>query len=283
MEMVLRLSVRRDLAEAPQFHLPAGELGRTERTAFTCARESAPDLMEASAMRPRGDRPRRVRYGLSREEAYALRTVAADLRIHEVVDVPNWVVGASCPKRSSTRRRAMTAEVSTRNPEQAGALRRELRFWEAIALSIAIMAPTAAMALNGTLPAQLVGRAVPLAFIFATVGVIFVSYAFIRLSQHFSHAGSVYAFSGVDARAARGLLLGLGAARHLPRLHGGLDRGGRALRRGLLPRHRDLGRRRMAPHRARRRRADRVLRLRRHPRRDALAARHRGDLGARSS
>ena len=30
-----------------------------------------------------------------------------------------------------------------------GGLRRELRFWEAIALSIAIMAPTAAMALNG--------------------------------------------------------------------------------------------------------------------------------------
>jgi amino acid transporter len=85
----------------------------------------------------------------------------------------------------------MTTEAETRNPEEAGALRRELRFWEAIALSIAIMAPTAAMALNGTVPAQLVGRAVPLAFIFATVGVIFVSYAFIRLSGHFSPAGSV--------------------------------------------------------------------------------------------
>jgi cobalamin synthase len=44
-------------------------------------------------------------------------------------------------------------------------LRRELRFWEAIALSIGIMAPGAAMALNGTLPASLVGRAVPLACI----------------------------------------------------------------------------------------------------------------------
>ena len=30
-----------------------------------------------------------------------------------------------------------------------GHLRRELRFWEAIAISIGIMAPTAAMALNG--------------------------------------------------------------------------------------------------------------------------------------
>ena len=48
----------------------------------------------------------------------------------------------------------MTVEgETTRNPEEAAGLRRELRFWEAIALSIAIMAPTAAMALNGTLPA----------------------------------------------------------------------------------------------------------------------------------
>ena len=33
--------------------------------------------------------------------------------------------------------------------EKDRGLRRELRFWEAIALSIGIMAPTAAMALNG--------------------------------------------------------------------------------------------------------------------------------------
>ncbi len=62
-------------------------------------------------------------------------------------------------------------------------LRRELRFWEAIALSIGIMAPTAAMALNGVAPASLIGRAVPLAFIFATIGVLFVSYGFVRLSR----------------------------------------------------------------------------------------------------
>jgi amino acid transporter len=86
-----------------------------------------------------------------------------------------------------------TAEPTPGGP----ALRRELKVWEAVALSIAIMAPTAAMALNGTVPASLIGRAVPLAFIFATVGILFVSYAFIRLSRSFSHAGSVYAFSGV--------------------------------------------------------------------------------------
>jgi amino acid transporter len=98
--------------------------------------------------------------------------------------------------------------MSASDREEGGGLRRELRFWEAIALSIAIMAPTAAMALNGTVPAQLVGRAVPLAFIFATVGVVFVSYAFIRLSGHFSHAGSVYAFSGATLGPHAGFFSG---------------------------------------------------------------------------
>lgn len=97
----------------------------------------------------------------------------------------------------------------TSSPVAAGpGLRRELRFWEAIALSIAIMAPTAAMALNGTAPAGLIGRAVPLAFIFATIGVLFVSYAFIRLSRYFSHAGSVFAFSGITLGPRAGFFSG---------------------------------------------------------------------------
>jgi acetamidase/formamidase len=38
------------------------------------------------------------RYGLDRNEAYAIASVAVDLRIHEVVDAPNWVVGAFIPE-----------------------------------------------------------------------------------------------------------------------------------------------------------------------------------------
>jgi amino acid transporter len=91
---------------------------------------------------------------------------------------------------------------------QGHGLRRELKFWEAIALSIAIMAPTAAMALNGVGPAGLIGRAVPLAFIFATVGVLLVSYAFIRLSRYFSHAGSVFALAGVTLGPQAGFFAG---------------------------------------------------------------------------
>ncbi|HEV2389929.1 MAG TPA: acetamidase/formamidase family protein [Nitrososphaerales archaeon] len=36
-------------------------------------------------------------YGLSMEEAYVLCSVAADLRVHEIVDQPNWVVGTMIP------------------------------------------------------------------------------------------------------------------------------------------------------------------------------------------
>jgi amino acid transporter len=80
--------------------------------------------------------------------------------------------------------------------QSTGTLRRELKFWEAIALSIGIMAPTAAMALNGVAPAGLIGRAVPLAFLFAAVAIALVSYAFVRLTSFFNHAGSAYALAG---------------------------------------------------------------------------------------
>jgi amino acid transporter len=101
-----------------------------------------------------------------------------------------------------------TTAPAADTPPHTGGLRRELRFWEAIALSIAIMAPTAAMALNGTAPAGLIGHAVPLAFIFATIGVGFVSYAFIRLSRYYSHAGSAFAFSGVTLGPRAGFFAG---------------------------------------------------------------------------
>jgi amino acid transporter len=87
-------------------------------------------------------------------------------------------------------------------------LRRELRFGEAIALSLAIMAPTAAMALNGTAVAGLIGRAVPLAFLIATIGVLFVSYGFIRLTRHFNSAGSVFALAGATLGPRAGFFAG---------------------------------------------------------------------------
>ena len=100
MDVILRLTVRRDFSiEAPQFHLPAGAGLDDAWTSFHVCTGVGPDLMEASRDAVRatiahlGDR-----YGLEREEAYAVASVAADLRIHEVVDAPNWVVGAFIPE-----------------------------------------------------------------------------------------------------------------------------------------------------------------------------------------
>src|SRR3954454_17467245 len=103
---------------------------------------------------------------------------------------------------------ATTAPSADRAGDPPRGRRRELRFSEAIALSLAIMAPTAAMALNGTAVAGLIGRAVPLAFIIATVGVLFVSYGFIRLTRHFNSAGSVFALAGATLGPRAGFFAG---------------------------------------------------------------------------
>jgi amino acid transporter len=81
--------------------------------------------------------------------------------------------------------------------KQEGKLRRELSFLEAIALSIGIMAPTAAMALNGSLAAGITGSGVPLAFLLATIAVGLASFSFIQFSRYFAHSGSVYGFNGI--------------------------------------------------------------------------------------
>jgi acetamidase/formamidase len=54
----------------------------------------APDLMVATKESVRNMLDHLTKsYGLTREEAYVLCSVAADVRVHEVVDQPNWVVG----------------------------------------------------------------------------------------------------------------------------------------------------------------------------------------------
>ena len=100
MDVVVRLSVRRDLSvDAPQFHVPAGMLAETEQSAYHVCTGVGPDLMEGAkdAVRATITHLGETR-GLGREEAYAVCSVAADLRIHEVVDAPNWVVGCFVPE-----------------------------------------------------------------------------------------------------------------------------------------------------------------------------------------
>jgi acetamidase/formamidase len=100
MDITVRLTVRRDLRmSAPQYHIAGGELARTETSAHHVCTGVASDLMEASrrAVRAMIEHLGEQR-GLDREEAYALVSVACDLRIHELVDAPNWVVGAFLPE-----------------------------------------------------------------------------------------------------------------------------------------------------------------------------------------
>ena len=100
MDIVVRLSVRRDFSvPAPQYSVPAGELARTEAGSYHVTTGVAPDLMEATRAATRAMIEHLGhRRGLDRQEAYALCSVACDLRVHEVVDAPNWVVGMFLPE-----------------------------------------------------------------------------------------------------------------------------------------------------------------------------------------
>jgi acetamidase/formamidase len=100
MDITVRLTTRKDMsARYPQYAIPEGQLGATEQSTYHVCTGIQPDLMEATKEATRALMDHIVaRYGHSRQEAYAIASVAADLRIHEVVDVPNWVVGAFLPE-----------------------------------------------------------------------------------------------------------------------------------------------------------------------------------------
>ena len=98
--------------------------------------------------------------------------------------------------------------MSHRTGSSQSALRRELSVWEAIGLSLALMAPSMAANINPQGTAGTVGRAVPLAFLLATFGVLLIAYTFVRLCQRFHHAGSVYGFVGATLGARAGVIAG---------------------------------------------------------------------------
>ncbi len=87
-------------------------------------------------------------------------------------------------------------------------MRKELKVADAAAFSIGLIGPVGAIALLGTGAAGIIGRGVTLSFVFALVGVALVAYAFVRLSQHISHTGSVYALVGVTLGPRAGFLAG---------------------------------------------------------------------------
>ncbi len=99
----------------------------------------------------------------------------------------------------------MTATETKTEPVK---LRRNLSVWEAIGISLALMAPSMAASINPQGTASVIGRAVPLAFAIAFVGVLLVAYTFVRLTQRFHHSGSVYGFVGATLGPRAGVISG---------------------------------------------------------------------------
>lgn len=101
-EMAARITLRFDLQPGrrlaePVFRTPAAAPGPGGPWFATTAH--GPDLYRAAQQAVRYMIEHLVQErGLSREEAYALASVAVDLRISEVVDAPNWIVSALLPE-----------------------------------------------------------------------------------------------------------------------------------------------------------------------------------------
>jgi amino acid transporter len=100
-----------------------------------------------------------------------------------------------------------TTPVATKT--QGTGLKRSLSVWQAVGLSLALMAPSMAANINPQGAAG-AGRAVPLAFLIAAVGVLLVAYTFVRLCQYYRHSGSVYAFVGATLGPRAGVIAGWG-------------------------------------------------------------------------
>jgi amino acid transporter len=102
----------------------------------------------------------------------------------------------------------MTATKGPATGSPAPVLRRTLTTWGAISLSIAAMGASLAVNINPQGAGATVGRAVPLTFILATIGVVLVAYGFARVCGRLSHAGSVFGLTGVTIGPRAGVVAG---------------------------------------------------------------------------
>lgn len=102
-----------------------------------------------------------------------------------------------------------TPTATPLSDERTG-LRRNLSVWQAVGLSVALMAPSMAANINPQQTGTHSGRAVPLAFFLSALGVLLVAYGFVRLCQYYQHAGSVYAFVGATLGPRAGVVSGVG-------------------------------------------------------------------------
>ena len=100
MQIAVKFKVRRDVTiEQPQYIVPGPLATGQDQNGYYVTTGIHDDLMEATRKAVRamighlGET-----HQLDRNEAYALASVAVDLKISEVVDAPNWVVSAFLPQ-----------------------------------------------------------------------------------------------------------------------------------------------------------------------------------------
>ncbi len=104
--------------------------------------------------------------------------------------------------------RPVSPQEGSSTPSSPRELAGRLRTPEVAAISVGFMGPVMAMSLNGIGVAGLVGPSVPFTFLVSFLGTMLVAYAFIRLTGYVTHAGSVYALSGVTLGARAGFFGG---------------------------------------------------------------------------
>ncbi|KAH9828699.1 Formamidase [Rhodofomes roseus] len=96
---VLKHPARTAVVNTPHFSTPAAPA-----QAYYCTTGVDPDIREAARAAVRHMIALlAVEHGLEREDAYILCSVAGDLRMHEVVDMPNYVIGMMMPKSIFTK------------------------------------------------------------------------------------------------------------------------------------------------------------------------------------
>jgi acetamidase/formamidase len=100
MNVVLTFDVAKGMnLTAPCFSTPGPVTRHLDSKGYEVSTGIGPDLMEAArAAVSQMIELLSSRHGLSPVDAYMLCSVCADLRISEIVDVPNWVVSFYFPR-----------------------------------------------------------------------------------------------------------------------------------------------------------------------------------------
>jgi acetamidase/formamidase len=98
MTVTLRFNVRKDMSlQELQFHLP-GQLVKRDTVGYHVTTANGPDLLENAKNAARYMIDWLVEtYDITRSQAYVLCSTAADLKISEIVDAPNFIVSAYMP------------------------------------------------------------------------------------------------------------------------------------------------------------------------------------------